>query len=111
MEGIDIPWLKPYDGFQHTAATGEVGGYIYRIFTHEYKVTDPQTKRVTAMKTDISVERYTIIAINGRIVTISELGRKSDGTYGYRTYDRTTGQCLDDKVPPSNKSRRSIKRF
>ncbi len=112
-ERINIPWLQPADTFQHGGEN--VDDYIYRIFRHDYtmRVNDPKTKRLISSKDacNISIERYTIVEVNTRTVTINELGRKTDGTYGFRVYDRQSGRCMDDAVPPSRKSRRSIKPF
>jgi len=108
---IDIPWLKNSNEFEEMPSLGRVGDYIYRIFEHEYTVTDTKTQKVIGKKKNTSFERYKILSVTSRVVIISESGRKSDGTYGYRSYDRNTGFCLDDRIPPSNKCRRRIKRF
>lgn len=114
---MKISWLTPKSTFD--VGGTKVGDFIYRTFRHDYNMkiyeVDPRTK-IKKLKSskdgcDLSIERYTIVTVDARTVTISELGRKSDGTYGNRVYDRSTGRCLDDAVPPSNKSRRSIKAF
>lgn len=91
----------------------KIGDNILRIFksetTPKYKSKYGEGYYDGKVTIQISIEQYQIVEITDKIITINESGNKSNGTYGFRRYDRQSGRCLDDNVKPANKSRRSIK--